>query len=177
MSATKFRVKCLQSFNVHLSSFPNNICVWNRIFQPVDSSSDSLPPRRFKRLLSLFLSLLGLLFQISISTYMSEYSILCYHLPLVRPLHFLSMTVLSGESPLSVCPIDFLFLFNIVCIKAPSSSNVSITSSLALCSVQLIFSILFYVKAFAFTMVHVYALYSTTHHNHGLQNSFIQISA
>src|SRR6218665_1636913 len=59
-------------------------------------------------------------------------------------LHFPSITVLRSESPLSTCPITFLCLFLIVCIRALFSWMIASTASF-LCSVQLIFSILLHI--------------------------------
>jgi len=47
------------------------------------------------------------------------------------PPFFSSMTLLSGRSPLSVWPIHFLYLFQIVYIRALSSPILYITSTLA----------------------------------------------
>src|SRR5678816_1708108 len=82
------------------------------------------------------------------------------------------MTVLSSESPLSVCPIHFLCLSLIERIRTLSSPVLPYTSSFVICSVQLIFSNLLHVhisKASsrfisAFLIVHVSDPYSTTLH-------------
>src|ERR1043165_5955364 len=67
---------------------------------------------RFKYSTSQLLSSLGLFFQLSVT--------ICHH-PIQHhlswssscppPLHFPSMTVLSSESPLSVCSLHFLYLY------------------------------------------------------------------
>src|SRR5688572_11369125 len=85
---------------------------------------------RFKCPTSPLLSLLGLFFQLPV--------IVCHH-PIqhhlswssscLPPLHFPSITILSSESPLSVCPIHFLCLSLIVRIRTLSSPIIPNTSS------------------------------------------------
>ena len=93
---------------------------------------------RFKWPTSPLLSLLNLFFRLSI--YPCQHSMLQHHLfsssscPL--SLHFLSITVLSSESPSRASPIHFLFVF-LLCayLKVIYSLILSITSLFALCSV------------------------------------------
>jgi len=106
----RFWVKCFAL--ISCSSFPVINSLWNRI-----SSLLVLLPilcflSRFNWPKSSLLLLLGLFFRLSIYTCQH---LIQYHLPssssCLLPLHFLSITILSSESPSMVCPIHFGFPF------------------------------------------------------------------